>query len=459
MILADLGISGSVRIQASKSILSRLLIISTYLREGFEIRNFSECLDVVTLIENLTKLGLRISDSEKSNSSRNNQKEFEEKSIIFQPQKQKEYIVKITDSAAAARFLMSRLCGIQGIKVNFDVSEQLTKRPFRKLIDALVDLGAQISGEGFPYQIEGCEMRGGSIEMDASISSQFISALLLSAPSYRNDLIIKLPNKPVSNGYLQMTIEVMNDFGVEVQYTNGTVLVKSGQSYKFSGSYQVEPDFSSACYFWALGCFSEVGIGVESGESTTCGKSLQPDFGFLNILKEIGAVIEISDKIITVRKRQIHGIRTDMNEMPDQVPTLAAIALFADSPTFIENIEHLTYKESNRIEMIVSSLTKIGAKAEFKDNILSIFPLKSLDEIILTSVDCGNDHRIYLMLFLIRLISGKNLGIIDHKCLKKSFPNFHELLTQLKINSASSDNIERSHLIKDDFVRSCNGIS
>lgn len=222
-----------------------------------------------------------------------------------------------------------------------------------------------------------------------------------------------------------MTIKIMQDFGVIVDFDGSRIFIQSGQEYNNLNEYYIEPDFSSACYFWALGALSKSAVSTNTIEQS----SLQTDFNFLTILKKIGAKIEVKKDVISVCRNKIKGITIDMMDMPDQVPTLAVIALFADTKTIIKNIEHLQYKESNRINALVEELSRIGANVSYNKGALVITPLNKIPGSI--TLNSHHDHRLVMAFHILKLIFPQ-ISITGSPSVEKSYPDFLKDIKSIK---------------------------
>lgn len=395
----------TIKLEGSKSILNRILLISTMLDTPLKFSQSSTCTDIQTLIENLEKLGFQDKKS----------KDHHEISSNYSLLKKVDLFIK--DSGTAWRFLLVRLACWEGLESTLNVSEQLLKRPIKPLIDVLINLGAEIEADSFPIKIRGKKLSGGEISIPADISSQFISSLLLAVPSLESELILKLEGNPVSTSYINMTLKIMRDFGIKFIYDRNVIRVPAGQQYRIDKIYDVEPDFSSACYFWAMGGLSQNWICTNNFSGT----SLQADYGFLDILKKIGADVQIHPDRICLRRKNLHGIEIDMRDMPDQVPTLAVLAIFADSPTVISGIEHLRYKESDRISALIEELNKMRVEIKYEDDKLTIFPNLKINENV--TLNTHDDHRIALALHILKFINPQ-IQISETDCFAKSYPNF-----------------------------------
>ena len=417
-------IGGSLELPGSKSILNRLLIISTYLHDKLSLTRFSQCDDIKTLVSALKQIGLKTTHKKDTTN------------LLFEQNaesKGKINNVFIKDSATGFRLLLARLAGFPGVKTNITISSQLKKRPIKPLIDALKTIGAHIIEKNEHYQIIGTQFEGGELNISANISSQFLSALLLITPSYKKDLKINLKGKIVSSGYLDMTIEIMKTFGIKVIKTKRSIFVPAGQYYKNPKIFKVEPDFSSASYFFALGAFSLNGICIKFDKK----KSLQPDFSFLKFLELMGAKIEFRNSFICVKKRKLHGLSQDMSSYPDLVPTIAILALFADSPTSLRGLGHLKYKESNRLLNLKKELAKLGCEVKAECDSLKIYPLQNPHKNI--KMETYDDHRLVMSFGIINLlIDGEIIREEQKRFVNKSFPEFFKILQSVVSSQKNS---------------------
>jgi len=409
-----LDVSGHILLEGSKSILNRVLIIASYLNEPIKILNPSNCSDISTMTDNLQKMGLII------------EKNKDYWMVVPQKKMKKSGELFIDDSGTAYRFLIARTASIRRSKYIINTSKQLKPRPIQPLLEILEQMGSSIILKNDTIAVNGSSLNGGVHDLPADISSQFISSLLLIAPSYKNDLELFLEGDIVSKTYIEMTIKIMQDFGVIVDFDDSRIFIQSGQQYNNLGEYHIEPDFSSACYFWALGALSKSTVSTNTIEHT----SLQSDYDFLTILKKIGATIEIKKDRVQVNRNEIKGITIDMTDMPDQVPTLAILALFADSKTIIKNIEHLKYKESNRINAIIAELSKIGANITYKNNALTITPLNNIPGSV--TLNSYHDHRLVMSFHILKLIFPQ-ITITNSISVEKSYPNFLNDIKSIKI--------------------------
>jgi len=397
-----LNLSGTIKLEGSKSILNRILILSTFLPKPLKLSNFSSCEDITTLVQNLRLLGMKI-NQENNNVTISIPNKFKTDQIYF-----------IKNSATAFRFFLTRLALIPGLNSVIDISEQLSRRPLRPLIDILKNIGVQFENDKLPLSFKGINFKGGNFNASVSVSSQFVSSLLLCSSQLEEDLIIHYTGSPVSVSYIDLTREILQDFGIKVEKLNNSYQVKQGQRITAPDEYRIEPDLSSAAYFLALGALNEGEIRVQAP-----GRSKQPDHRFLKILQEMGAKVGQDENFVTVTRNRLTGIKADMNTMPDQVPTLASLALMADSPTEIYGIDHLRFKESNRLKALLEELPKLGARLKYEGNKLHVTPLRFEPAECL--LETYHDHRLVMSFSLLKTVFPQ-INFSGREAVLKSFP-------------------------------------
>ncbi len=398
-----------IRIPGSKSIIIRLMIIATYLKKEISFSNWSNCSDVLTMENALKTIGFQI--------NKDNSEVKISPLVSFHEGK----TIQIKDSATAVRFLFSRLATIEK---DFDLilSTQLNKRPHFNLIKHLNKNGGDLKRYNNHYKIIGKKyLNGGTINIDSSISSQFISSLLLIAPSYKNDLELHLKNKTISQSYIKMTISIMEKFGIKIKSEDNIIYVKKNQIYSDLMKFFVEPDFSSIAFFFVLAVLKiNEGVFIQK----LAQPSIQGDFNIIEILKNMNAEYIEKDKLFGFKKSTLKGISLDMSDNPDLVPILTIAALFARGKTEFKNISHLKYKESDRIKSLILELNKIGAEIYFRKNSLIVIPKEMYKPCLLETYD---DHRICMSFSILKeVVPGIELSEI--KSVKKSFPEFFDIL-------------------------------
>jgi len=298
-------------------------------------------------------------------------------------------------------------------------TKRMQERPIQDLLDGLVQMGVfarSINNTGCPpVEVKGGSLSGGDVSLRCGISSQFLSALLLIAPYTQHGVEIDIIEGPVSKPYVDMTIDVMAEFGVRVKRDGYLRFIVPGNQTYRSGSYEVEPDCSQAGYFWAAAAITGSKIKVKG----TTVKTRQGDVRFTQLLENMGCKISHEADGISVTGGPLSAITVDMGDMPDMVPTLAVVAAFAAGTTQIENVGHLKAKESDRLGSVVHELSKIGIEASCSNTGMKIRGGNPKG----AEIDTYGDHRM-AMSFALAGLNVPGIVIRDEKCVEKSFPNF-----------------------------------
>ena len=308
----------------------------------------------------------------------------------------------------------------------FDGSPRMRQRPIAELLTALTQLKVpafSLQGNGCPpIRISGGRVARGPVEIDCGISSQYLSGLLLMAPLTRDGLEIKVIKGPVSRPYVDLTLTVLEQFGIEVRHQGYTDFrVAGGQVYQ-PGNYRVEPDCSQAGYFWAAAAItgSEIKVlGINQNSD-------QGDLGFIYVLEKMGCHLDFAVDGITVTGGPLKALEIDMGDMPDLVPTLALVAAFAEGTTLMTNVAHLRAKESDRLAAVANELTKMGIKAECGPDSIAVTGGQPAGARIKTY----DDHRI-AMSFALAGLRTPGVIIEDEACVAKSFPDFWSVFHSL----------------------------
>ncbi len=305
-------------------------------------------------------------------------------------------------------------------------TERMRERPIQDLLDGLGQIGASarsVHNNGCPpVEVKGGKIAGGNVYLKCNVSSQFLSGLLLIAPYTAEGIDIHVVEGPVSRPYVDMTVDVMERFGIDITREEyDRFRIKGGQTYR-SGRYIVEPDCSQAGYFWAAAAISGARIKVKG----ITRQSRQGDVCFTERLEEMGCVIHDEKDGISVSGKPLSAITADMADMPDMVPTLAVVAAFAKGTTVIKNVAHLKDKESDRLGSVVKELSKIGIEASCSDTGMVI----KGGEPYGNEIDTYGDHRIAMSFALVGL-KVPGIFIRDENCVEKSFPDFWEVFKTL----------------------------
>lgn len=304
--------------------------------------------------------------------------------------------------------------------------ERMQERPIQDLLDGLAQMGVAARSKNNtgcpPVEVIGGKVSGGSVALRCGVSSQFLSALLLIAPYTQKGVEINIIEGPVSKPYVDMTVDVMEELGVQVKRKGYESFSVAGEQVYRAGSYAVEPDCSQAGYFWAAAAITGIKIKVKG----TTNKTRQGDVRFSQVLENMGCKINHDADGISVCGGTLSGITADMADMPDMVPTLAVVAAFARGTTVIENVGHLKAKESDRLGSVVKELSKIGIEASCSDTGMKITGGSPNG----AEIETYGDHRMAMSFALVGL---RVPGIIirDENCVEKSFPDFWEVFEQL----------------------------
>jgi 3-phosphoshikimate 1-carboxyvinyltransferase len=329
-------------------------------------------------------------------------------------------IVHARLSGTTARFLLPVLALGEG-PATLDGSAPLRSRPMGPLLDALRSLGAAVEGDALPVTVRG-PLRGGTARLPGDVSSQFLSGLLLAGPHVPGGVRVELTTPLVSAPYVAMTASVMAAFGAEAKQEGEAWVVPEGR-YRAT-TYAVEPDASAASYFFAAAVLT-------GGRVTVPGLgrgSLQGDLAFVDVLERMGAVVERGDDGTTVAAGAgLHGVDADLSELSDTAQTLAALAVFADSPTRVRGIGFARGKETDRLAAVVRELRRVGVDASETDDGFVVHPGSPRPAVVQTY----DDHRMAMSFALLGLrVPG--IAIAEPGCVAKTFPGFWDALEGLR---------------------------
>lgn len=340
--------------------------------------------------------------------------------------------IYVGSAGTAARFLTAMLAMAEGTFV-VNASEQMKKRPMRPLFEVLQSMGAEITSlerEGFlPVRIRGIGGRLPAHEMcrlklDISESTQFLSALLLVSPMVKQGLRIEITSERRDGAYIRITRRMMEQFGAAVSFDGTNYTIQAGTAYR-SGSCQIEPDVSAACYFYAAAALTG-GRAVVRHVTREC---MQGDLKFLDLLAQMGCAVRDTPDGIEVRGVEggrLKGVTVDMKDFSDQAMTLAALAPFADGDVRIANIGHIRLQESDRIHAIVTELSRLGVSCEEEADAITIHPGIPKPAVVQTY----DDHRMAMAFALIGLRT-EGIQIADPMCCRKTFEDYFAVLDRL----------------------------
>jgi 3-phosphoshikimate 1-carboxyvinyltransferase len=406
----------TVTIPGSKSITHRALIAGGLAEGETVLRNDLRCEDTYHTAQALQAIGVRMVRE---------RDHLVMEGIGANPSEQLwEKAVYLGNSGTSFRLLLPVLALARG---SFWVTgtPRMRERPMGPLVEALFHLGVKIASNGGlpPVRIASNGISGGSVTLPGDASSQFLSALLLSGPYAQKDMEITVSGDLVSKPYVDVTVDVMSAFGVGVERDGyARFRISAGQRYR-PRDYRVLGDVSSASYFWA-------GAAVTGSTVTT--QNIHPhgrqgDIRLLDVFEEMGCRVTRESDRVTVSAGQLKGVDVDMGAMPDMVPTLAAVALFARGKTTIRNVGHLRFKESDRLSTVAQEWGKLGGRVEEFQDSLAVHGNEPLHG---APVDPHDDHRLAMSLAVIGL-KVQGVHIQNPACVGKSFPSFWELWKKL----------------------------
>ena len=332
----------------------------------------------------------------------------------------------IGNSGTSARFL-APLVALGASDYVIDGVPAMRKRPIGPLVDALNALGGFVTASDIgcpPLRIHARGIRGGSYAIRGDLSSQYLSGLLMSAPYFTNGLQLEVIGELVSKPYLQVTGQTMQAFGVPLQISpDFSSFAVAARRYS-PAAYSVEPDASAASYLFAAAA-------ITGGRVTVPGlgtNSLQGDLGFVRVLEQMGCEVRISATETTVvGPPTLRGVTVDMSQISDTAQTLAAVAVFADSPTRVSGIGFIRAKETDRVAAVVTELHRLGIDAVEEADGFVIHPGVTRA----AAVQTYDDHRMAMSFALIGL---RNAGvtILEPACVAKTFPTYWDVLETLR---------------------------
>ncbi len=425
-----------VRVPGSKSITNRAFLLAALADGESVLEGVGLSDDSRVFMEALTELGFDIKTMHKNDSSVSVGIYGTAGDIPV-----KNARVYVASAGTAARFLTAMLALSDGC-YTVDSSEQMKARPMRELIEALEKLGAGFEFMEEEYALPFKVFGRRSDETDASLgsdiiplnidrSSQFLSALLLCGPMVKEGFKIKLTGTRQARSYVEISEKMMRAFGYgdcELQVEKDIYEIKSDAHYQ-ACRYEIEPDVSAACYFYAMAA-------INGGKACVYGvhpDSTQGDIEFLSVLKKMGCEVTDSEVGMVVSRslqNKLSGLEVDMSDFSDQTMTLAAVAPFANGPVTISGVAHIRGQESDRISAITTEMKRIGIRCDERDDGLVIFPVEKFESDESVLVETYNDHRI-AMSFAVLGTGFEGIVIDNPGCCRKTFEGFFDTLDSL----------------------------
>ena len=417
------GARGKVRLPGSKSISNRMLLLAALANGKTRVKGLLDSDDTQVMLESLTRLGVAWQRLDNSD-------EYLVDGVggAF-PVKQAELFL---GNAGTAFRSLTAATALAGGHYTLTGVPRMHERPIGDLVNALRQLGAQISylgNEGFPP----LAMSPASSEADSvasvkgNVSSQYLTGLLLSAPLLGRAVTIRVEGELISKPYVEITLNLMRRFGVEVKREDWRSFTVPATVYRSPGEIEVEGDASSASYFLAAGALGHGPVRVEGVGRN----SIQGDVRFAEALARMGAEIGFGPNWIESRLgcgSKLNAIDLDCNHIPDAAMTLAVLALFADGVSTLRNIASWRVKETDRIAAMATELRKVGATVEEGADYIRVTPPARL--IPNAVIDTYDDHRMAMCFSLVSL-GGVPIRINDPKCVAKTFPGYFDVFSSI----------------------------
>lgn len=411
-------LSVTVRPPGSKSLTNRALVCAA-LSDGTSVLSGAlDSDDTRVMIDGLNQLGIPVSASD------------DRKTLTVEGAggtiPALEADLHIGNSGTTVRFLTAMTTLGRGA-FRLDGVSRMRERPLGDLADALNALGAQVTcespGRCPPVMIHANGLKGGSASVRGNISSQFLSGILMATPSAESQTELIVEGQLVSKPYVDMTLRVMEDFGIKVEAPEdlSKFLIPAKRCYQAT-EYSIEPDASAASYYWAAAA-------ILGGTVTVAGlseNSLQGDVNFVKCLETMGCEVSWGENSISVTGHgQLRGADLDMNPISDTVQTLAAVALFAEGTTTVTGVAHNRHKETDRIGDLATELRKLGAEVEELPDGLKITP----GDLREAHINTYEDHRMAMSLSLVGL---RQAGVVINEpgCTAKTYPTYFQEMSE-----------------------------
>jgi len=428
-------VAGSVRMPGSKSISNRVLLLAALSRGNTLVRDLLDADDTRVMLEALRRLGVQAERVPEGVSVHGVAGEFPVKSANL----------ALGNAGTAFRPLTAVLAFASG-EYRLSGVPRMHERPIGDLVDALRELGARIDylgNEGFPPLAvhPGAIRRDATVRVRGSVSSQYLSALLMAAPLAGAGARVEVKGELVSSPYVEITVNLMRRFGVEVAREGWIRFTVPPGPYSSPGEIRVEGDASSASYFLAAGAISGLKGGGPVRVEGVGRSSIQGDVRFAEVLERMGASVSMGEDWIEAgagkearARGRLKPLDADLNHIPDAAMTAAVAALFADGPSTIRNIASWRVKETDRIAAVARELRKLGAAVDEGADFIRVAPPAALRP---ASIDTYDDHRM-AMSFSLAALGGVRVRINDPDCVGKTFPQYFEALASISRRPATA---------------------
>lgn len=399
-------LKGNIVVPSSKSLGHRGIIAAALSRGISRVDNIQLSKDIEATMELMKELGAVVN--------------IEDQNLYIDGRKMFSYEKKLDlrcrESGSTLRFLIPLALTKDGDYI-FHGEGKLISRPLEPYYEIFEekDIKYSMEEDGLPLKVSG-KLTSGTYKVRGDISSQFITGLLFSLPILEGNSRIQITTKLESKGYIDLTLDILKDFGIEIENNNYKEFnIRGAQKYN-SRNYYVEGDYSQGAFFLVAGAL---------GSSIVCyglnKDSLQGDKVILDILEAMGCNMEESEEGIKVNPSKTKGIEIDASNCPDLVPVLTVLASLSEGETKIVNAKRLRIKECDRLHAITKELNKLGANIiELEDSLI----ISGVNELKGGEVDSHNDHRIVMALAIAATRARGNVIINNPRAVEKSYPNF-----------------------------------
>ena len=394
---------GKINSIPSKSYAHRMLLGAMLSNAKVELKGVIGSKDIQATLNCIKALGCEV-----------NQKP--DRYIVQQINKHaKDIVLDCIESGSTLRFIlpialaMGKECDVIG-------KEGLAKRPLKDLLDVLREHGAVIDGDSLPIHISG-KLTSGDYKIKGDISSQYITGLLMALPILDGDSTISIVGEKVSSKYLDITIDVLKNFGIVIEELNDGYYIPGNQQYASKIDLHVQGDWSNAAFWLALGA-----LNGQTQVNNLYFESVQGDREILQILTDMGAKVSLRGDDIIVSKKDLHSITLDAKDIPDLIPIVSILMAKADGISIVKNVDRLRIKETDRLSAILTNLKAMGVKARYQDGELLILG----GDIEGFNVDSFNDHRMVMMAAIAASIAKGPSTITNIEAVAKSYPDFFD---------------------------------
>ena len=402
-------INGSIRAIESKSYAHRALICAAFADRPTEITCRALSDDIEATIGCLRALGAGI--------TRDNDRIW----VVPMGEHSTAAVLDCKESGSTYRFILPCVC-INGIEASFKLGGRLPARPMDLFWSMVERRGVKVRGKGNETVCVSGRLEGNKFVIPGNISSQYISGLVMALGMSGRKAVIEITDTIESLGYINITLDIVNKFGVKTEFVGNTITVYGEKRYKSGGKLTIEGDWSNSA-FWLCAAAAQ-------GKEITCKglntKSIQGDRAVCEMLERFGARLEYGEDFVTVKAseegQRLHGITIDAKNTPDLIPAIAAVAAASEGETVVTGAARLRLKESDRLETVSAAVNKLGGKVKVQEDGLIITGTRLMGG----DVDGCGDHRIVMLSAILSTLCEKDVLIKGAEACEKSYPAFFD---------------------------------